>query len=127
MSGMTCMTTAMTRRLLPFASAFAAALFLFSAFAFAADDPLQTARGISLNNALKRVCASQYKVNAKEIDKITRMIVSLVPKQDAAAVEQAVATQDAALAREIEAKGAGDWCLDRKAKLLAVGGARMFQ
>ena len=117
----------MTNRILPFASAFGAALILFSAFAFAADDPLQTARGISLNNALKRVCAGQYKVNAQEVDQITRMVVSLVPKKDAEALEQAVATQDAAIAKEIEAKGAGPWCLDQKAKLLAVGGARMFQ
>lgn len=114
-------------RFLSLASALGAALFLFSAFALAADDPLQTARGISLNNALKRVCSTQYKVNAQEIDQITRMIQSLVPKKDAPALEQAIGVQDANLKAEIDAKGANQWCLDQKAKLLAVGGARMFQ
>ena len=44
-----------------------------------------------------------------------RMVVSLVPKKGRRALEQAVATQDAAIAKEIEqAKGAGPRCLDQR-------------
>lgn len=116
-----------TRALLAIAVLSSLALSAPSAFAGNREEAVGAARGVALNNATKAVCANRFRVNAREIDEMNRLLEDAFGRADLAAYRAALASEQAKVMAEITAAGEAVWCEDNKQKLLKAGGARIFR